>query len=156
MKINILAYDKNQYKEGFTLIEVIVAVSIVVILASLAVPKVSGYIEKARNSKAVNAGKQIYSAAMWSYTDKGNSFVEDSVEEAIIALAGIKTTDLVTVACTNIVPTSGGTSTTTPNTNEVNITYKNDTVSYIMTINATTNVFTISKSGTAPPLFTSN
>jgi type IV pilus assembly protein PilA len=66
-------------KRGFTLIEVIIAVSIVVILASLVVPKVTGYIDKARNAKVINTGKQIYTAAMWSFTDQGNVFKEAEI-----------------------------------------------------------------------------
>ncbi len=84
-----MSYKKNRVKKGFTLIEVIIAVSIVVILASLTVPKVSGYIDKAKNAKVLNTAKQIYTAAMWSYSDQGNTFDEAKISKAINDTVGI-------------------------------------------------------------------
>jgi type IV pilus assembly protein PilA len=91
-------------KKAFTLIEVIIAVSIVVILASLAVPKVSGYIGKARDAKILNTGKQIYTAAMWSYSDQGNAFNASKVSEAINTAVGISG---ITASSISINATSG-------------------------------------------------
>jgi type IV pilus assembly protein PilA len=92
-------------KKGFTLIEVIVAVTIVVILASLSVPKVAGYIDRAKNVKILNAGKQIYTAAMWSYSDQGNAFVKAKVLDAITSttsITGIES-DRVSIGATEVI-----------------------------------------------------
>ncbi|MBL4937927.1 type II secretion system protein [Clostridium sp. YIM B02515] len=74
---------KKIKRKGFTLIEVLIAITIVVILASLSVPKVAAYIDKAKDAKALTCGKQIYTAAMWSYSDQGNKFIKNKVEESI-------------------------------------------------------------------------
>lgn len=75
--------------KGFTLIEVIIAVSIVVILSSLTVPKITGYIDKAKNAKILNTGKQIYTAVMWSYSDQGNTFNLTKLLETVSSTSGI-------------------------------------------------------------------
>lgn len=83
--------------KGFTLIEIIIAVSIVVILASLTLPKVTGYIDRAKTAKVLNAGKQIYTAAMWSYSDQGNTISEDKIKNAVeetMSLGTVPTVDL--------------------------------------------------------------
>jgi type IV pilus assembly protein PilA len=82
--------------KGFTLIEVIIAVSIVVILASLTVPKITGYIDKAKTAKVLNAGKQIYTAAMWSYSDQGNTINVDNIKNAIEDTTSLGTVPTVT------------------------------------------------------------
>jgi type IV pilus assembly protein PilA len=83
--------------KGFTLIEVIIAVSIVVILASLTLPKVTGYIDRAKIAKVLNAGKQVYTATMWSYSDQGNTISEDKIKNAVadsMSLGTVPTVDL--------------------------------------------------------------
>jgi type IV pilus assembly protein PilA len=82
--------------KGFTLIEVIIAVSIVVILASLTLPKVTGYIDRAKTAKVLNAGKQIYTAAMWSYSDQGNTISEDKIKNAVADTMSLGTVPTVT------------------------------------------------------------
>lgn len=80
----------NRKNKGFTLIEVIVAVSIVIILSTLAVPKVSGYMAKAKEAKTMSMGKEIYTAAMWSYADQGDKFTVDNVKAAVETTSNIK------------------------------------------------------------------
>jgi type IV pilus assembly protein PilA len=80
---------KSSASKGFTLIEVVVAVSIVILLASLTVPKVSAYIDKAKNVKVINTAKQIYTAAMWSYTENNNQFNATKIITAISKLSDV-------------------------------------------------------------------
>ncbi|MCM8711026.1 prepilin-type N-terminal cleavage/methylation domain-containing protein [Clostridium sp. SYSU_GA19001] len=128
-------------KKGFTLIEVIIAVSIVVILASLTVPKVSGYIEKAKNTKAISMGKEIYSAAMWSYSEQESSFSNKSnILNAINDVTGVQglTSDSITIA----------------DSKNVSIKFTNDNNVYVININANTSGYTIMKDDTL--IFNSN
>lgn len=115
-------------RRGFTLIEVIVAVSIVIILASLTVPKVAGYIEKAKNAKVISEGKQLYTAAMWSYSENGG-FNESDVLSAINAVSGVGgiTSESIKVN----------------NSKDVEISFKSGDVTYKLTINSDTNGYTI-------------
>jgi type IV pilus assembly protein PilA len=85
-------------KKGFTLIEVIVAVTIVVVLASLSVPKVTGYINKARNAKIINIGKQMYTAVMWSYGEQGNTINETQINNTIAGIISLSSVPTVTKA----------------------------------------------------------
>jgi type IV pilus assembly protein PilA len=81
--------------KGFTLIEVIIAVSIVVILASLAVPKVTGYIGKAKDAKVANTSKQIFTAVMWSYSDQGNTVDTSKISDTITStLSGVTVSEI--------------------------------------------------------------
>jgi type IV pilus assembly protein PilA len=125
---------KSNKKKGFTLIEVIIAVSIVVILASLSVPKVTGYIDKAKNAKILNSGKQIYTAAMWSYSDQGNTFNKTKIFETINSTVGIS-----------------GISETAININSTVITipFSSDSVSCSVEISTSDNSYTIKKNTNA-------
>lgn len=127
-------------RKGFTLIEVIVAVSIVIILASLSVPKISGYIGKAKNAKAVSIGKQLYSAAMWSYSEKGGSFNQADISSAISTVTGV-------TGASVLVPSY--------NSQNVTISFTSDSDNYSLTINAATNVYNIKKGTNTAPFFTS-
>lgn len=117
-------------RKGFTLIEVIVAVSIVIILASLSVPKISGYISKAKNAKVVSIGKQLYSAAMWSYSEKGGSFDATDISTAISSVTGI---------------TGASVSVAANSPQNVAIVFTSDSVNYQLNINASTNIYSIRK-----------
>jgi type IV pilus assembly protein PilA len=114
--------------KGFTLIEVIIAVSIVVILASLTVPKVTGYIGKAKNAKALNAGKQIYTAAMWSYSDQGNTIDETQIKNTIAdTMADVSVSSVV------------------KGENSVTVKFLSDNVTYAVVINTSESSYTVSK-----------
>lgn len=121
--------------KGFTLIEVIIAVSIVVILASLVVPKVAGYIDKAKEAKILNSGKQIYAAALWSYSDQGNTFVAANISETINRTVGVS------LAATNPV-------TIDATTNNVTIGFTTDNVPCNVIIDHTDNSYKVNKNGT--------
>lgn len=81
---------KKLKRKGFTLIEVLIAITIVVILASLSAPKVVAYIDKAKDAKALTCGKQIYTAVMWSYSEQGNKFKKAAIEAAIQSSTNIQ------------------------------------------------------------------
>jgi type IV pilus assembly protein PilA len=130
--------NNKKYKlckaKGFTLIEVIIAVSIVVILASLTVPKVTGYIDKAKDAKAINAGKQLYTATMWSYSDQGNTINKAQIEKTIADTMSLSTAPIAT-------PASDGKS--------VAITFTTDNVNCSILIVPDNNSYVISKNGIA-------
>lgn len=55
---------KNKLKDnkGFSLVELIVVIAIMVILIALLIPQVSGYIKKANDTSSLNAARTIYNA----------------------------------------------------------------------------------------------
>lgn len=119
-------FGKKKSK-GFTLIEVIVAVTIVIILGTLAVPKVSGYINKAKEAKVTSIGKQIYNAAMWTYSEQGNSFDSTKIIDAV-------------AETTNMSLDAGSVDTTG---NFVKINFSNNSKNYVLKIDKVTNIYTI-------------
>lgn len=75
-------------KRGFTLIELVVVISIIMIFAGFLIPKFAGYQTRAKDTKAINTAKQIQSAALSSYSEMDGKFVEASVESAVSDLTG--------------------------------------------------------------------
>lgn len=130
---------RNKKNRGFTLIEVIVAVSIVIILSALAVPKVSGYISRAKETKAMSMGKQIYNAAMWSYSEQGNTFNSDKIKAAVADTTNI------TLADTDV-DTAGS---------DVVIKFSNDSKNYTLSINKTSSNYTITNTTDSKAVFSS-
>lgn len=65
--INILVLNKKttnqKRKRGFTLIELICVMSIMAIIAVVTVPKISGYIEQAKKTKALAKAREVVMAA---------------------------------------------------------------------------------------------
>lgn len=80
----------NKKKKGFTLIEIMVAVAIMLVLMGFLVPKLAGYRAKAMEAKAINTGKQLYSAAMTSYSMTNGKFSDSDVKKFIEDATGIK------------------------------------------------------------------
>jgi type IV pilus assembly protein PilA len=112
---------KNLTMKGFTLIELLVVISIILILMGFVVPKFSGYQDKAKTTKAINAGKQIETAAMASYGENEGQFLEDNVEECIEELTTAENPEVTAIG-------SDGKS--------VNITYTSDDKNYQIKIDA--------------------
>ncbi|QBD86045.1 type II secretion system protein, partial [Clostridium tetani] len=84
-------YMRSLFKEkkrGFTLVELLVVMTIILILIGFLVPKIGGYRTKANKLKAENCAKQIYTAAMCSYGETNGKFKEDNLKETINLLVG--------------------------------------------------------------------
>ncbi len=80
----------NFYKhKGFTLIELMLVITVVLILMGFLVPKVSAYQDKARSAKAMNTAKQIQTAALASYGNNDSKFDRNDVKETIIELTSV-------------------------------------------------------------------
>lgn len=83
MKIN------KSTKKGFTLIEIIVVMAVILVLSSFLIPKFKGYRDKATKLKVIDTGRQIYSAAFVSYMENDNEYSEKSIQSTIKELVGI-------------------------------------------------------------------
>lgn len=87
---------KNKTK-GFTLVEVIVVISILMIFAGFMIPKIVGYQDKAKKMKAINIGKQIQSALMSCYAEGNIQITKAEINELTnaniseITLGGVAT-----------------------------------------------------------------
>jgi len=118
-------------REGFTLIELVVVISIILIFAGFLIPKFAGYQTKAKDTKAINTAKQIQSAALSSYSEMDGKFEASAVSDSISALTGAEGV-LVTI--------NGGKS--------VEVSFTSDTVTYTVKIEDTYGTFTVYKEGT--------
>jgi|GEM_PF-1145837 len=143
---NNIKKQANRKKKGFTLIEIIVAVTIVIILSALAVPRVSAYISKAKEASAISAGKQIFTAAMWSYSENNDKFDVGKVTDSVEKTSNVKlsATSPVTVDSTN--------------NKSVTINFESDKKPYILKINGDSNSYTIedNSESTPTPVFDSS
>ncbi|QAT40038.1 type II secretion system protein [Clostridium sp. JN-9] len=128
---------KNKKKKGFTLIEIMVAVAIMLVLMGFLVPKLAGYRAKAMEVKAINTGKQIYSAAMTSYSMTNGEFKEDDVKKVITDTTGIEKTEASSVDTKN----------------DITILYSSDSNKYSVIIDVSGNTYIV-KDGTGKELFT--
>lgn len=89
--------NKSYLSNGFTLIELMVVIAIILILSGFLLPKLMGYQQKARNAKAVNTARQIQTAAMSSYGEEDGKFVKDDVLNNINSLTvaeGVEIADI--------------------------------------------------------------
>lgn len=68
----------RKYQNGFTLIELIVVISIVLITISFLFPKYAGYQKKAKTVKAINTAHVIQNAAIAAMDD---SDIEKTIKE---------------------------------------------------------------------------
>ncbi len=81
---------KNE--QGFTLVELLVVVSIVSLLASIAIPQVAEYRDKAKTAELLNYVHNIRSAAHITFYDGGADglpHIENSDRSAVQALPGM-------------------------------------------------------------------
>lgn len=123
----MLKYKKIYKKSGFTLIELMLVVTIIFVLMGFLVPKVSSYQEKVKTIKAINTAKQIQTAAMASYGDNQGKFVSDDVIESINALTSAESIDI-------------GSSSDEQN---IAVNYKSDNKTYTVKVNADENTYTV-------------
>ena len=79
-----MKFIKNGKKsKGFTLIELMVVVSIVLILSGFLIPKVLGYQDKAKKAKVVNTARQIFDASMGDYTEEDGVVTQSKIFDSI-------------------------------------------------------------------------
>lgn len=118
-------------KKGFTLVELMIVISILLVLLGFMIPKFSAYLDKAKKIKAMNTAKQIQTAAMASYGDNNGKFVEDDVESNVTALTTVASADIVST-------TVSGTG-----NQALTINYESDGKSYTINIDAEANTYTL-------------
>jgi type IV pilus assembly protein PilA len=130
LKNNNIKFKKNS---GFTLIELMVVITIILVMLGFLVPKLYGYQVKAKQTKAINTAKQIQTAAMSSYSEDNQKFVENDVISTIGNLTGVDTTS---TPPTTIV---------TPGTTDQDITVKfdSDGDNYTVGIDAANSSYTV-------------
>ncbi|EDU36915.1 pilin [Clostridium sporogenes] len=124
-----LTLKKMKKKKGFTLIELMVVISIILVLASFLVPKLTAYKDKAKDTKAINTGKQIQVAAINSYNENNESFNSNNLKEDIETFTGIK----VDSASESKIGEA------------VDIAYKSDNENYIVQIDLEGNSYSVKK-----------
>ncbi|MFL0196877.1 type II secretion system protein [Clostridium sp. WILCCON 0269] len=83
--INIKIF-KNYKRRGFTLIELMLVVAIILVLLGFLIPKFSAYQDKVKTTKAISTAKQIETAAMASYGDNEGKFNEEDVQNYVSQL----------------------------------------------------------------------
>jgi len=79
---------KNKKSKGFTLIELIVVISMILVFAGFLIPKFAGYQARAKETKAINTAKQIQTAAMSSYSEMNGIFDSAGVTSTVTTLTG--------------------------------------------------------------------
>ena len=76
------AIQKSRAKKGFTLVELIVVISIIAILMLILVPSLLAYLKKSKKTKAEANAKTCYNAVVAVFTDeyaKGNTVTESGL-----------------------------------------------------------------------------
>lgn len=116
-------------KKGFTLIEVLIVLTMILILSSFFIPKLTSYQAKAKDTKAINTARQIYEATLTSYMDGNGRLNKDKLVEDInnFTMASIKSED---VSLEN-------------GNHRANILFKSDEKKYKIVINANANKYDV-------------
>lgn len=115
-------------KKGFTLIELMLVVSIILVLMGFLIPKFSSYQEKAKITKAVSTAKQIQTAVMASYGDNEGEFNSTDVESDVKSLTSAEAVSIDSVSS---------------DSQSIDVNYKSDNKDCKVTINAKENSFTV-------------
>lgn len=123
-------------KKGFTLIELMIVISILLVLIGFMIPKFYAYLDKAKKIKAMNTAKQIQTAAMASYGDNNGKFVKNDVESNITTLTTVVSADIVSTTVSG----SGDQALT--------INYKSDGKNYTIDIDSAANTYTLQENTT--------
>lgn len=115
-------------KKGFTLIELMLVVSIILILMGFLIPRFSAYQEKAKITKAVSTAKQIQTAAMASYGDNEGKFDSADVKSNIELLTSA---EVITIGVLGL------------DNQSIDISYKSDNKDCKVTVDAGKSSFTV-------------
>ncbi|SHH37569.1 type II secretion system protein [Clostridium grantii] len=83
----------NNKKKGFSIIEILVAMAITLILLSIMAPKYMAYRDKAKELKAVDLGRKIYSVYLDSFMNEGG-YDAAVLKVDINTMLGIAGTDI--------------------------------------------------------------
>ncbi len=83
-------FKKKQ--KGFTLIEMVIVLAIIVVILTFLVPKISAYINRSRDTKASHIAKQIQSVIVQNWIEgkdemeeKLQEFIDPSVEASLVS-----------------------------------------------------------------------
>ena len=117
----------HKKKKGFSLIELMLVVAIILVLLGFLVPKFSGYQSKVRTAKAINTAKQLETAAMASYGNSDGKFDTADVQECLSKLTSAESPQV-----------SAGDS-----DQFITISYKSDDKNYTLEINAQENSYKV-------------
>ena len=98
-----LKYKKRIKRKGFTLIELIIVMAIILVMASFLIPKFNGYRGKAERVKAIDTGRQIYVVAMESYMENKGVFNKGQLEKTSKELLGIEKLNIEIASDDNVV-----------------------------------------------------
>jgi prepilin-type N-terminal cleavage/methylation domain-containing protein len=114
-------------KKGFTLMEVIVVLSIISILSSIVTLSYRYYVNIAKDQCASSSGQEIFEAVVWSYEAKNNVIDSDCIKDDIKDLTGYE----VTITSANV------------STKTINLIFLSDSRTYEITADLVTNRFRI-------------
>lgn len=102
---------KRKRDKGFSLIELVIAIAIMVILAGLLVPQVTQYIEKSREARDVQAMNMVYTAVQGALTNEdayhdmlNDSTLKNSFITELQTAGGVKLADIMDSSNTGVSP----------------------------------------------------
>ena len=97
--------NKKNNRKGFTIVELVIVIAVIAILATVLVPTFGDVINKANESKALQAGKNAYSL----YVANVDYAAGDTAAETVYYVSGDYTVKIVNGAAeiVNALPASG-------------------------------------------------
>lgn len=118
-------------KKGFTLVEMLVIISIMSILAGILVVNGISYKEKVKDLKAINTAKQVKEIVLSSYSQQGGNIIISDILDIINSY-----TDLTSLNASHIVKIDN---------KNIEIKFLSDKSNYIMDLNMDTNLCVLKK-----------
>ncbi|WP_163215885.1 prepilin-type N-terminal cleavage/methylation domain-containing protein [Clostridium thermarum] len=82
-------------KKGFTLVEVVVVISIITILSTVTTIGYKYYINKSKDACASSNGQVIFEAIVWTYEACGNKLDSTALAANIDVLTGIPVSNMI-------------------------------------------------------------